>query len=363
MYHLDLFPFIKKLDTKKNTPEDLHSFYLHTLHIAQTDKQIIAMVQKKYEVLDKRLHISLFGSNFKNPIGIAAGYDKYGLAPSVLAAYGFGSIEVGTVTPIPQYGKPKPRFFQLEKDKALINRFGFSNDGVDYLQQNLLLYKQRNFVLGINIGVNQTSVEQNTGNQDYVTCIEKLHTFGDYFSINISSPNTQGLRALQAKKSLDELLNTIFRTVTKEQIKLPILIKIAPDLSDNELYDMLEVITSYPVAGIIATNTTVSRPKTLQSNQKNEPGGLSGKPVQKMSIDIIRKTYNRTKGQLPIIGVGGIFTTHDALEKLKAGASLLQIYTGIFYQGPQLAHTINKGLLEYMDKHKISSVKELVGNK
>lgn len=361
MYQPYVFPFFKKIDFRNIDPEITHTFYLHTLHIAQTQPAIYDLLKRKLEITDPRLRMKAFGLKFKNPVCAAAGFDKNGIAVRALSALGFGAIEAGTVTPLPQYGKKKHRLFRLEHDCALINRFGFSNDGVEHLVHHLKTERKRNYILGLNIGPNANSVEKGKPISDYLKCIKILNKYGDYFTINISSPNTEGLRLLQAKNELDKLLRAIFKEAKKLQIKKPFLVKIAPDLTDKALFEILEVFSSHPVAGIIATNTTLARPRHLVDKQKKEIGGLSGKPLKGNSTRIIRLIYKRTKGKLPIMGVGGIFYASDAIEKIRAGASVVQLYTGFLFEGPSIVRSINMGILRYMKRHRVQSLKELVG--
>lgn len=354
MYKHLIFPFFHRFD-----PEDTHSLILHLLSSLQKRSYLEKVFKKFFIVNDPRLKVNVFGLKFDNPIGIAAGFDKNGVATRALSWFGFSHVEAGTVTPVSQPGKPRPRIFRLRKDLALINRMGFPSGGAALFKRYAFRERKRNYILGVNMGANATTTVAGKGHIDYATCLKELHKYGDYFTINISSPNTQGLRLLQAKESLDELLKLIFKTAAKLKMTKPILVKIAPDLSDKELKELVGVIKSYPVAGIIATNTTIDRQKQLKSADKKEAGGLSGIPVKKKSTEIIRSIYKITKGKLPIIGVGGIFTAADAIEKLKAGASLVQVYTGFVYEGPLMAKRINQGILDYMEKHKIKSLNEL----
>lgn len=361
MYQPYVFPFLKKIDFKSLDPEITHTFYLHTLHIAQNQPQIYNLIKQKLDVVDNKLTVNAFGLQFKNPIGAAAGFDKNGIAVKALSAIGFGSIEAGTVTPLPQYGRMKHRLFRLEQDCALINRFGFANDGIVHLKHHLSSIKKRDYVVGVNIGPNAKTVEEGDPLKDYVKCIKQLHKLSDYFTINISSPNTEGLRLLQSQKLLDKLLSTIFKTAKSLQIKKPFLIKIAPDLTEDGLLELLEVVLSYPVAGIVAVNTTLDRPKDIMDKKRKESGGLSGKPLKNKSTKIIKTIYKKTGGKIPIVGVGGVFTAADAIEKIEAGASLVQLYTGFIFEGPVIVKDINLGLIKYMKKHRIGSIKEMVG--
>lgn len=355
-YQKCIFPLVKLINEETG-----HNAILKVFRTVQGNPFLKTQIKRYCDVSDGRLEVQVFGLFFKNPLGLAAGFDKNALAIDLLANLGFGHVETGTITPLPQKGNPKPRLFRLDEDFGIINRFGFSNVGIHTFSKNLSKFKKRDYVLGINIGPNKKSIAEKTAIQDYSTCIGKLQKFGDYFTINISSPNTEGLRLLQAKDELDNLLNAVFKTVRFSKINPLILVKISPDLTPKELLDLLEVITSHPVAGIIATNTTVIRPKNLKSKHRNETGGLSGLPLRIRSNEMIRTIYKHTSGKLPIIGVGGVFNGSDAIEKIKSGATLIQLFTGFVYQGPSIARQINLDLLQYMQKNKIKSVRELVG--
>jgi dihydroorotate dehydrogenase len=287
----------------------------------------------------------VFGLKFKNPVGLAAGFDKNGEFIEEFSNFGFGFIELGTVTPLPQPGNDKPRMFRLPKDEALINRMGFNNKGVDVLARKLKNVERNGLILGGNIGKNKnTSNEQAV--DDYVKCFDALFDVVDYFVVNVSSPNTPGLRELQEKAPLMHILNTLQKRNLKNGISRPILLKIAPDLTESQLDDIVEIVQETKIAGLIATNTTVSRADLLTTGLVvNEMGGLSGKPVRDKSTQVIKYLHQKSKGSFPIIGVGGIHSAKDAQEKLDAGASLVQIYTGFIYEGPGLVKSILKGLM------------------
>jgi dihydroorotate dehydrogenase len=290
--------------------------------------------------------IRLFGLDFPNRVGLAAGYDKDGEAVSGLAALGFGHIEVGTVTPQPQRGNPKPRIFRLPEDQAVINRMGFPGKGADYVVKQLRhLEKPEWFVLGVNIGKNKDTPLEDAF-QDYIFLIEKFAPLADYLAINISSPNTVGLRLLQHKEYLGRLLRKTVEERERQENKLgkkiPLFVKLAPDLVFEELQQMLATIVESRIDGIIATNTTVQR-AGLRSPNSSEEGGLSGQPLKDISTRIIKQIHQQTGSEIPIIGVGGIASAEDASDKIKAGASLVQIYTGLIYQGPVLVkHIVEK---------------------
>ena len=289
---------------------------------------------------NKKLEKNVFGLTFKNPVGLAAGFDKNGVLIEALDALGFGFIEVGTVTPKPQAGNPKKRLFRLKPDEAIINRMGFNNDGVDALVNKLKAIKNKNIIIGGNIGKNKDTPNEDAVN-DYLICFDKLFDYVHYFVVNVSSPNTPNLRALQDKEPLTHLLQTLQNENLKKPQPKPILLKIAPDLTDEQLLDIIDIVNTTQIAGVIATNTTLSR-EGLTDNQKTEMGGLSGKPLTKRSTEVIRFLSEKSQNSFPIIGVGGIHSAQDAKDKLAAGASLIQIYTGFVYEGPALVRKILK---------------------
>ncbi len=301
-----------------------------------------------YVVNDKRLEREVFGIKFKNPVGMAAGFDKDAKLYKELSNFGFGFIEIGTLTPKPQTGNPKKRLFRLKADNAIINRMGFNNGGV--LEAVKRLQSQHNVLIGGNIGKNKVTPNNEAVN-DYLACFEALYDYVDYFVVNVSSPNTPGLRELQDKEPLTNLLNTLkeknsIYSVEKEEKEKPILLKIAPDLTDEQLLDIIDIVADTKIDGVIATNTTIER-KDLKSsvNLTRENGGLSGKPLANRSTEVIRFLSDKSNKAFPIIGVGGIHSEKDALEKLEAGADLIQLWTGFIYEGPGLIKRINKAIL------------------
>ena len=300
-----------------------------------------------------------FGLKFENPIGLAAGFDKNCVVVEPLAKLGFGFVEVGTVTYEPQPGNPKPRLFRLTEDQALINRLGFNNDGAAVVTERLRRL-DRTCVVGVNIGKNKdVPVEEATEN--YVKCFEMVQPWADYVAVNVSSPNTPGLRLLQNAENLDELLGTL-QACNRELGPKPLLVKIAPDLTENEIAAITDIAEQYGLNGIIATNTTISR-EGLRSSRVAEigAGGLSGRPLRGLSTEVIRSIYRRSGGKLPIIGVGGIFDADDAFEKIAAGASLLQAYTGFVYGGPGFANRINRGLGSILRERGFKRLDDAVG--
>ena len=323
-------------------PEKIHHFSFSMIKGMMKVPFIPGITKSIFKIEDPLLERKLFGLTFKNPVGLAAGFDKNALLFDEFSNYGFGFIEVGTVTPKPQPGNPKKRIFRLKADEALINRMGFNNDGVDVVVERLR-HRKTDVIIGGNIGKNKVTPNENAID-DYLICFEKLFEVVDYFVVNVSSPNTPNLRALQDKEPLTELLQTLQTENLKKEQPKPILLKIAPDLTDSQLMDIIDIINTTKIAGVIATNTTISR-EGLQSEYKNETGGLSGKPVKDRSTEVIRFLAEKSGKSFPIIGVGGIHSADDAKEKLEAGADLIQLYTGFIYEGPGLVKKINKSLI------------------
>jgi dihydroorotate dehydrogenase len=287
----------------------------------------------------------LFGITFPNPVGLAAGFDKDARYVDTLACLGFGFIEIGTVTPLPQPGNDKPRLFRLPKDKALINRMGFNNEGAEAAAGRLKKRKSP-IIIGGNIGKNKITPNENAMN-DYATCFHALYDVVDYFTVNVSSPNTPGLRGLQEKEPLRQLLLHLQKLNSQKTLAKPVLLKIAPDISNDQLDDIIEIIYETNLYGIVAANTTISREGLETPSDKVQSmgaGGLSGKPLQKRSTEIISYIHQKSEGSIPIIASGGIFSAEDAYEKLSAGASLVQVYSGFIYEGPGVVKNICKGL-------------------
>lgn len=300
------------------------------------------LLKSIYAYEHPKLARNVFGLTFKNPIGLAAGFDKNAAFVEEMDALGFGFVEIGTVTPKPQPGNERPRLFRLVNDKALINRMGFNNQGVDVAANRLRhLKKHTSIVVGGNIGKNKTTANEDAV-KDYIVCFDTLFDVVDYFVVNVSSPNTPGLRALQDKEPLMRILNALQQRNQKEAISRPILLKIAPDLTDGQLDDIIAIVQETGIAGIVATNTTVGREGLKDVRKASEAGGLSGVPLTKRSTDIIRYLSTHSNQTIPIIGVGGIHKPEDALEKLDAGAALIQLYTGFIYEGPALIKQIGK---------------------
>lgn len=322
-------------------PEKIHHFSFRFLKISQKIPFVSSILRAQFQVQDKRLETEVFGLKFPNPVGLAAGFDKDAKLYKELSNLGFGFIEIGTVTPKPQPGNDLPRLFRLPKDKALINRMGFNNQGAWEAAKRLR--KNKNVLIGGNIGKNKITPNEDAI-LDYEICFDALYSVVDYFVVNVSSPNTPNLRELQEKQPLMDLLNSLQARNAKKPEAKPILLKIAPDLTDEQLLDIIEIVQVTKIAGVIATNTTISR-ENLESDNQKEMGGLSGKPLTKRSTEVIRFLSEKSGKSFPIIGVGGIHSPEDALEKLEAGASLIQLYTGFIYEGPSLIKRINQAIL------------------
>jgi dihydroorotate dehydrogenase len=345
MYSL-LKPILFQFD-----PEKVHYFVTRNLKRFNKFPGGSSLSRTLWTVNDKRLEKEVFGLTFKNPVGLAAGFDKNGDTIAEMANLGFGFVELGTVTPLPQPGNDKPRMFRLPTDSALINRMGFNNLGVDVLASRIAAYRKsaeaikNPVIIGGNIGKNKNTLNEDAVS-DYIKCFDRLFDVVDYFVVNVSSPNTPGLRALQEKEPLMHILNTLQQRNRKNDKSRPILLKIAPDLTDEQLNDIVDIVQQTGIAGVIATNTTISR-EGLASPQKvvGETGGLSGKPLTQRSTEVIRYLSQKSNKSFPIIGVGGIHSPQDALDKIEAGAALVQLYTGFIYEGPALIGKINKKLL------------------
>ena len=323
-------------------PEWVHYFSFAAIRVLHRIPFMGGLVRKLYSSKKPSLQKEVFGIHFPNPVGLAAGFDKDAKLFRELSNFGFGFIEIGTVTPKPQGGNPKPRLFRLKKDKGIINRMGFNNEGVEAAAKRLK--RNKNIIIGGNIGKNKTT-PNNNAQEDYLICFDVLFDVVDYFVVNVSSPNTPNLRDLQEKEPLTALLNTLQKQNNSKPKRKPILLKIAPDLSDTQLSDIIDIVQVTKIDGVIATNTTLSR-DGLKSNETlpSQSGGLSGKPLTKRSTEVIRYLHTHSKGAFPIVGVGGIHTPSDAKEKLNAGASLIQLYTGFVYEGPASVCNINKKL-------------------
>ncbi|USG60771.1 quinone-dependent dihydroorotate dehydrogenase [Sneathiella marina] len=330
----------------------------HNLSIKALKSGLLPAVKSEPDPI---LQSNVFGLDFPTPIGLSAGYDKNAEVLDPLAQLGFGFIEAGSVTPFAQAGNPKPRIFRMRADNAIVNRLGFNNQGLDVAAANFSSRKSPGIV-GANLGANKDSTDRM---HDYVLGMQKLAPLADYVTVNISSPNTPGLRSLHGKEELEELLGRLHETrndlVSGGLRSFPILLKIAPDLTDDDKADIAAAALEYSLDGLIISNTTISRPHSLQSKHAVEAGGLSGTPLKSISLSVLKDMYRATSGKIPLIGVGGIETAEDALMRIKAGASLLQLYTAMVYRGPYVAHDIGKGVAKLLRKQGYSSITESVG--
>jgi dihydroorotate dehydrogenase len=334
-------------------PEDAHRMAIQGL-------RLLPPVRLKPD--DPKLAVRAFGLNFPNPIGMAAGFDKSAEVPDALLRLGFGFVEIGTVTPKPQTGNPRPRLFRLERDEAVINRMGFNNDGAEAALRRLASRAHMGGIVGVNVGANKDSVDRTA---DYVKLIETFAPVASYFTVNVSSPNTPGLRDLQQSAALDDLLAKVIdarERVRKSAGDAPVLLKIAPDLSLAELDDVVHIARSRRVDGMIVANTTLARPSTLrETNRLKEQGGLSGRPLFRLSTRMVAETYVRAEGAFPLIGVGGIDTGGAALTKIRAGASLIQLYSSLVYKGLGLVEDIKNDLSSTLLRTGRDSLSEIVG--
>ena len=341
-----LRPFLFKLD-----PETAHDFAIKSL-------KLNLLPAKVFEVEDEQmLKIELLGKSFPNPIGLAAGFDKSAEAYNSLLRLGFGFVEVGTVTPLKQFGNPKPRVFRLEDDYALINRLGFNNDGIEAIKSRIQSEGKKG-ILGINVGPNKETKDQKN---DFCLGLKNFFNIADYITINISSPNTEGLRDFHDQKKLIDLIVALNEIKKNEKTNIPLLLKISPDIKSNYISTIVETSIKHNISAIILTNTTNANRDNLMSKFKDEQGGLSGKPLHNISNDMIKKFYKELNGKIPIIGVGGVNSGKSAYEKIVAGASLLQLYTGFIYRGPSTAKDIKKELIEILKAEGIKNIKDAIG--
>ena len=341
-----LRPFLFKLD-----PETTHDLAIKSLKFNY-------LPRKMFEVEDEQiLNIELLGKNFPNPIGLAAGFDKSGEVYNSLLKFGFGFIEIGTVTPLKQFGNPKPRIFRLEDDSALINRLGFNNDGIEIIKNRIKSEKKKG-VVGINIGPNKNTKDQKN---DFCIGLKNFFDIADYITVNISSPNTEGLRDFHDQEKLEDLLLALNKIKSENKINIPLLLKISPDIKDNQISEIADTAIKNDISGIILTNTTNSNKDKLISDFKKEEGGLSGEPLQQISTNMIKKFYKQLSGKIPIIGVGGVNSGKSAYEKIIAGASLLQLYTGLVYKGPSIVKDIKKELIQILKAEGLNNIKDAIG--
>jgi dihydroorotate dehydrogenase len=342
MYKIFIRPILFLFD-----PEKVHHFTFRMIRMTAAIPGVKFFRKKAYCVENNKLKRNLFGLEFKNPVGLAAGFDKNAILLNQWEDFGFGFIEIGTVTPKPQSGNPKKRLFRLKKDQAIINRMGFNNDGVDVIAGRLA-NRQTKIIVGGNIGKN-TLTGDDGAKADYITNFKTLHPHVDYFVVNVSCPNVGSLAKLQNRDFLVDLLSTLKEINRELKVEKPILLKIAPDLNQIQLDEVIEIVITSKIEGVVASNTTTSRENLKTDSatiQKIANGGLSGKPVRDKSTEVIRYLAEKSGKAFPIIGVGGIHSADDAIEKIKAGADLVQVYTGFIYEGPTLVKKINKALID-----------------
>ena len=341
-----LRPFLFNLD-----PEVAHDLAIKSL-------KYNPLPSKMFEVEDEQmLNIQLLGQNFPNPIGLAAGFDKSAEVYNSIIKLGFGFVEVGTVTPLKQFGNPKPRIFRLENDGALINRLGFNNDGMELIKTRINSEGKKG-ILGINIGPNKDTKNQK---DDFCLCLKYFFDIADYITVNISSPNTEGLRNFHEEEKLKELLIALNKIKKDNKSNIPLLLKVSPDINEDDIPEIIDVVMKNNISAIVLTNTTNGNRDNLKNKAKNEQGGLSGAPLQQISTNMIKKFYKLLNGKIPIIGVGGVNSGKSAYEKIIAGASLLQLYTGFVYRGPSTAKDIKKELIQILKSEGIKNIKDVIG--
>ena len=345
-----MFPFLKPFIFGLD-PEVAHDLAIKSLKLNVIPENFFRVENENI------LETNMFDKKLKNPIGMAAGFDKSAEVYNSLYKIGFGFVEVGTITPKRQFGNPKPRIFRLEKDQALINRLGFNNDGLEEISKRISKNKP-NKILGVNIGPNK-----DTRNKidDFIICLSELHSQADYITINISSPNTEGLRDFHEKTSLSKLLKELNSLKLKKKINKPLFIKISPDIDDQDISQINEIILRHNISGIIISNSTDRNRDGLYDNNKNEEGGLSGLPLKNLSTKLIKRFYKETKGKIQIIGVGGVDSGQSAFEKITSGANAVQLYTGMIYRGPGVVKEIKKELIEILKKEKIKNITAAIG--
>ena len=345
-----MFSFIKPLLFKID-PETAHNLAIKTLKLNFFPSAFFRVEN------EDMLETNLFGKTFSNPIGLAAGFDKSAEIYNSIFKFGFGFVEVGTVTPLKQYGNPKPRIFRLENDKALINRLGFNNDGSEAIYNRLLLNSPTG-ILGVNIGPNQNTQSQQ---KDFLIGFKKFFDIADYITINISSPNTENLRDFHEDQKLTTLIQSINSEKSNLKSQIPIMLKISPDINESSINTISEIVSENSISALILTNTSNVNREHLSDFQKKEPGGLSGRPMKEISNNLINKFYKILKGKVPIIGVGGVDSGKSAYEKILAGASLIQLYTGMIYKGPQIVKNIKKELIDQLKRDGIKNFTEIIG--
>ena len=333
-------------------PETAHDLVVTALAASQREP-LLDVLRERFAVTDDRLTTEVFDVTFPNPVGVAAGFDKNARVPRALAALGFGHVEVGGVTAEAQPGNPRPRLFRLPEDQALVNRMGFNNEGADAVGDRLATSPTPDVPLGVNVGKSKSTPLADAAD-DYLYTYERVGDNADFIVVNVSSPNTPGLRDLQDREPLERILGTLVEAGAS-----PLLVKVSPDLHREAIADVVALAEELGLDGIVATNTTISRADDLQNENRAQEGGLSGKPLENRATELVRFVASRT--DLPVIGVGGIFTAQDAYEKIRTGASIVQLYTGLIYEGPTIARDINQGLLKRLDRDGFDSIDEAVG--
>jgi dihydroorotate dehydrogenase len=354
-YRSVMYPVASRIDA-----ESTHNAALKTLALVSGNARLRNTLRHSLAVEDPRLRTSVAGLDFANPVGLSAGFDKTGRVVNAFAALGAGFAEIGTVTPLGQPGRPRPRIFRLVEDKAVVNAMGFPNPGMRTVAANLHKRVPEAGVIGVNVGPNKVSVEEGRATGDYVQAIQMLYPLADYITVNMSSPNTPGLTALQTSQTLTEVLDAVVSTRDTFSDRKPVFLKISPDMEMPDLDRVIQAVMDRGI-GLITTNTTVNRLDTLRSSNRDKPGALSGEPLRQRATEVLRYVARHTEGKLPIIGVGGIFTADDAIEKLLAGASLVQVYTGFIYQGYTMFRELNRGIVAYLDRSGAKSIGEIVG--
>ncbi len=342
MYKLLIRPVLFLFD-----PEVVHHITFSAIRLCFKIPRISSLVKGYFQINDKRLEREFFGLKFKNPVGLAAGFDKNAVLYNELASFGFGFIEIGTVTPKGQAGNPKKRLFRLKSDKGIINRMGFNNEGLQAVIEQLKKNKGK-LIIGGNIGKNTNTAPENY-TKDYLECFKALHSYVDYFVLNVSCPNVGSHAKLNDKDYLEELISEVQKANRSFEKQKPILLKIAPDLNKNQLDEIIELVATTKIEGVIASNTSISRSGLKATKEVLDEignGGLSGQPIKDKSTEVIKYLANKSNKSFPIIGVGGIHSAKDAIEKIEAGADMVQLYTGFIYEGPKLVKDINKAILK-----------------
>ena len=339
-------PYIFSLD-----PEVAHDLAIKSLKLNFLPKNVFNVEGEEF------LEMNLLGEKIPNPIGLAAGFDKSAEVYNSLFKLGYGFIEVGTITPKRQLGNPKPRVFRLENDQALINRLGFNNHGSEVVSKRIADNLPSGF-LGINVGPNKDTKNKE---EDYYFCLSRLSSYAGYLTINISSPNTEGLRDFHEKKELEKLLTGLTKIKNEKNISKPLVVKLSPDINDKDISEIMEIIIKFKIEGVIVSNTTDGNRENLLDIQKKEKGGLSGRPLKEMSTSLIKKIYKETRGKIQIIGVGGVDSGQAAFEKISSGANAIQLYTGMVYKGPGIVKHIKKDLISICKKEKFKNISEAVG--